>query len=185
MYSVRLVTLWDLVLLKMHPEVVRAAPLLAGLSRWEARKVVLLGRLRSLDPGQLAIRKGDAGNEMYLLVSGRARVYDTQADGAERTLAVFGPGATFGEMALLTDETRSANVVAEVPSEMLALDFQALERIRMRFPYTGAKVFRNLAHMLSDRLRHVTADLVGGGRHAIAGASLPSKLRNPAESEAT
>src|SRR4029453_2648772 len=94
MYSVRLVTLWDLVLLKMHPEVVRAAPLLAGLSRWEARKVVLLGRLRSLDPGQLAIRKGDAGNEMYLLVAGRGRVYDTEADGTPRTLAVFGPGAT-------------------------------------------------------------------------------------------
>jgi hydrophobe/amphiphile efflux-3 (HAE3) family protein len=184
MYSVRLVTLWDLVLLKMHPEVVRAAPLLAGLSRWEARKVVLLGRLRSLDPGQLAIRKGDPGSEMYLLVSGRARVYDTQADGTERTLAVFGPGATFGEMALLTHETRSANVVAEMPSEILVLDFQALERIRMRFPYTGAKVFRNLAHMLSDRLRHVTADLVGSGRHAIAGASFPSKVRGPAESEA-
>lgn len=168
MYSVRLVTLWDLVLLKMHPEIVRAAPLLAGLSRWEARKVVLLGRLRSLAPGQLAIRKGDTGTEMYMLVSGRARVYDTQADGTEKTLAVFEPGATFGEMALLTRETRSANVVADAPSEMLALDFQALERIRMRFPYTGAKVFRNLAHMLSDRLRRATADLVGGA-HPVVG----------------
>jgi CRP-like cAMP-binding protein len=35
-------------------------------------------------------------------------------------------------MALLTHETRSANVVAETPAEMLALDFEALERIRMR-----------------------------------------------------
>ena len=92
---------------------------------------------------------------------------------------MFEPGATFGEMALLTRETRSANVVAEAPSEMLALDFQALERIRMRFPYTGAKVFRNLAHMLSDRLRRVTEDLVGGGRHAIAGASLPLEASQP------
>jgi predicted RND superfamily exporter protein len=185
MHSVRLVTLWDLVVLKMHPDVVRRAPLLAGLSRWEARKVVLLGRLRSLAPGQLAIRKGEPGSEMYMLVSGRARAYDTQPDGTEKTLEVFEPGATFGEMALLTHETRSANVVAETPAEMLALDFEALERIRMRFPYTGAKVFRNLAHMLSDRLRRATADLVGGGRQAIAAPRLPPQLRGPAKSEAT
>ena len=180
MYSVRLVTLWDLVLLKMHPEVVRAAPLLAGLSRWEARKVVLLGRLRSLAPGQLAIRKGDAGTEMYMLVSGRARAYDTHSDGAEKTLAVFEPGATFGEMALLTRETRSANVVVEAPSEILALDYQALERIRMRFPYTGAKVFRNLAHMLSDRLRRATEDLVGSAHEHAVSAGLPAARHRPA-----
>ena len=118
---------------------------------------------------------------MYLLVSGRARAYDTQSDGTERTLSVFEPGATFGEMALLTHETRSANVVAETPSEILALDYQALERIRMRFPYTGAKVFRNLAHMLSDRLRRATGDLVGGARVRAVAPGLPSALRHPAE----
>ena len=186
MYSVRLVTLWDLVLLKMHPEVVRAAPLLAGLSRWEARKVVLLGRLRSARPRAAGHPQGRRRQRDVLAgVGAGARVRHAGGRDRARPWPCLGPGATFGEMALLTHETRSANVVAEVPSEMLALDFQALERIRMRFPYTGAKVFRNLAHMLSDRLRHVTADLVGGGRHAIAGASLPSKLRSPAESEAT
>ena len=173
MYSVRLVTLWDLVLLRMRPEVVRAAPLLAGLSRWEARKVVLLGRLQQLGAGQLAIRKGDAGTEMYMLVSGRARVFDTSVDGHEKTLAVLQPGAVFGEMGLLTQETRSANVVAEVPSEVLRLDFQALERIRRRFPYTGAKLFRNLARLLSDRLRHATADLVAEGRGAMVVVAPP------------
>jgi hypothetical protein len=63
MHSVRLVTLWDLVLLRMRPEVVRTAPLLAGLSQWEARKVVLLGKLEEVGAGQLAIRKGDTGTE--------------------------------------------------------------------------------------------------------------------------
>jgi CRP-like cAMP-binding protein len=180
MHSVRLVTLWDLVLLKMRPEVVRSAPLLAGLSQWEARKVVLLGKLRPLAPGQLAVRKGDPGTEMYMLVSGRARVYDTQPDGGERTLAVFGPGATFGEMGLLTHETRSANVVAEAPSELLELDLPALERIRMRFPYTGAKLFRNLAGMLSDRLRRVTEELVADHPEPIGAAAVPPARRDPA-----
>ncbi len=177
MYSVRLVTLWDLVLLKMRPEVMRAAPLLAGLSQWEARKVVLLGKLRTLGSGQFAIQKGETGTEMYMLVSGRARVCDTGPDGHEKTLAVLEPGAIFGEMGLLTRETRSANVVAEAPSEILQLDFAALERIRMRFPYTGAKLFRNLARMLSDRLRHATAELIAEGREPIV-VSVPPGLRD-------
>jgi CRP-like cAMP-binding protein len=75
-------------------------------------------------------------------------------------------------MGLLTRETRSANVVAETPSEILRLDFQALERIRTRFPYTGAKLFRNLARLLSDRLRRATADLVAEG------VAVPSGLRD-------
>ena len=118
---------------------------------------------------------------MLVLVSGRARAYDIQPDGTERMLAIFEPGATFGEMALLTQETRSANVVGETPAEVLALDFQALERIRMRFPYTGAKVFRNLAHMLSDRLRHTTEDLVGGARERAASSGRPALLHRSAE----
>jgi CRP-like cAMP-binding protein len=179
MYAVRLVTLWDLVLLRMQPEVVRAAPLLAGLSQWEARKVVLLGKLRALAVGQHAIRKGDSGTEMFMLVSGRARVYDTHPDGTERTLAVFEPGATFGEMGLLTRRTRSANVVAETPSEILELDLHALERIRKRFPYTGAKLFRNLAGMLSDRLRRATEDLVVERHEPVSGPADASAVRSP------
>jgi uncharacterized protein len=167
MYSVRLITLWDLVLVKMRPEVVRAAPLFAGLSRWEARKVVLLGTLRPLAPGQLAVRKGETGTEMYMLVSGRVRVFDIDADGHERTLVRLEPGAVFGEIALLTRGVRSVNVVAEMESEILRLDFPALERIRLRFPYTGAKLFRNLARMLSDRLRRVTDELIEQGGPAL------------------
>ena len=57
---------------------------------------------------------------------------------------------------------------------MLELDFQALERIRMRFPYTGATLPRNLARMLSERLRLATRELVEPG-----GASSPPSFRDP------
>ena len=77
-------------------------------------------------------------------------------------------------MGLLTRETRSANVVAEAPSEILQLDFQALERIRTRFPYTGGKLFRNLARLLSDRVRRVTEELIGeNGEPMAAALNLP------------
>lgn len=163
MYSTRLVTLWDMVLLKMNPELVRSAPLFAGLSTWEARKVVLLGQLKTTPAGTLVIQKGDAGDDMYMVITGRMRAFDRQPDGGEKVLAEFPPGAVFGEMAVVSRETRSAYVVAVEDTEILRLDFAALERIRRRFPYTGAKLFRNLAHILAGRLRQTTDALVGHG----------------------
>jgi hypothetical protein len=44
--------------------------------------------------------------------------------------------------------------------ELFRLDFVAVERLRRRFPFTGAKLFRNLAAILSERLRERTTALV-------------------------
>lgn len=163
MVSTRLVTLWDMVMLKMDPDVVRSAPLLRGLNLWEARKVVLLGVLESLEPGEYAVRKGETGTAMYMVVSGRLRACDVGADGRERTLSHLTPGMVFGEVALVGEGTRIAHVIAESPSEVLALDFKSLEGIRKRFPFTGAKLFRNVAAILGERLKDTTAALMRTG----------------------
>jgi uncharacterized protein len=162
MYSTRLVTLWDLIQTRMDPAVVRTAPLLLGLTRWEARKVVVLGRLDVVAAGADVVQKGERGTEMYMVVSGRVRVSDRLPDGTEKVLAQLEPGAVFGEMALVSQEPRSAWVVAETSAEVLRLDLEAFERIRPRFPFTGAKLFRNLARVLALHRRHTTAMLVEG-----------------------
>jgi predicted RND superfamily exporter protein len=170
MYSVRLVTLWDVLMLKMSRSLVRTAPLFQDLSTWEARKVVLLGRLQAASPGELVIQQGESGTDLYMLITGRARVFDRQPDGRETVLTVLEPGAVFGEIGLVTGEVRTASVVAETPVEVLRLDLEALDRIRRRFPYTSAKLFRNLARVLSERLRRVTAALVEERQAAGRGA---------------
>jgi hypothetical protein len=161
MGTMRLVTLWDMLLLKMNVDLIRRAPLFEGLSRWEARKIVLLGKLEAVAAGDLVLRKGETGDEMYMVITGCLRVFDRRPDGREAVLAELTPGAVFGEMALVTREVRSASVMAATNADVLRLDFAALERIRRRFPYTGAKLFRNLAHVLADRLRRTTGALVG------------------------
>jgi hypothetical protein len=179
MSSTQLVTLWNMVLLKMNPELVRRAPLFSGLSQWEARKVVLLGMLRLLVPGEYAIRRGEQGRELYMVVTGRLVVTDREMDGTERTLAIMEPGGVFGETGVVADAYRTFSARAEVPSEVLRLDFDAFERLRKRFPYTAAKVFRNLAAILSERLQDTTtAMLYLTGAQSIT----PGKPEGPAVS---
>ena len=160
MSSTQLVTVWNMVMLKMNPELVRRAPLFEGLSQWEARKVVLMGMLQPLKPGEYAIRRGDQGRELFMVVTGRVVVTDVDLDAAERTLAIVEPGGVFGESGVVADAYRTSSARAEIPSEVLRLDFDAFERLRKRFPYTAAKVFRNLAKLLSERLQDTTTAML-------------------------
>jgi predicted RND superfamily exporter protein len=157
MHSTRLVTLWNILNVKMRRDVVRHAPLLRGLSRWEARKLVLLGGLRTLHPGEYLVRKGESGNELYMVVSGRLRVFDVDAEGREVTFSELESTAVVGEVAVLGDGVRSAHVVAQGEAEVLVISDIALERIQRRFPFTAAKLYRNIAGVLSVRLRDQTA----------------------------
>ena len=167
--STRLVTVWDLLLVRMNPELVKHAPLFHGLSRWEARKVVLTGMLQSLAPGEYAMRRGQHGRQLYMVVSGRLIVFDVDLNGDERTLAIVDPGGVFGETGVSADGYRAFSARAEAPSEILQLDFDSLERLRKRFPFTAAKVFRNLARILTERLQDTTTAMMflsSAGVHA-------------------
>lgn len=157
MHSTRLVTLWNVLNVKMRRDVVRNAPLLRDLSTWEARKLVLLGGLRTLRAGEYLVRKGDFGRELYMVVSGTLRAFDVDAAGREVTFRNLESSAVIGEVAVLGDGVRSAHVVAETESEVLVLSDVALERIQRRFPFTAAKLYRNIASVLSERLRDQTS----------------------------
>jgi uncharacterized protein len=156
MHSTRLVTLWNVLNVKMARDVVRSAPLLRGLSTWEARKIVLLGGLRTLPAGEHLVRKGETGRELYMVVSGHLRAYDVDTAGGEVTFGTHGSAAMLGEVAVLGDGVRSANLVAESEAEVLVISDAALDRIQRRFPFTAAKLYRNIATVLSQRLRDQT-----------------------------
>jgi putative peptide zinc metalloprotease protein len=83
----------------------------------------LAARLERLEvsTGETIIRQGEAGEECYVLRSGRVEVLAMGAQGDERILATLDPGSLFGEAALLTDGPRNATVRAIEPCTLLAL----------------------------------------------------------------
>jgi predicted acylesterase/phospholipase RssA/CRP-like cAMP-binding protein len=95
--------------------------------------------------GEVLVREGDDPDSLYLVVFGRLRVAMTRADGTETVIAELGRGEIVGEMALLTNEPRSATVVAVRDSQVLRLPTDSYAELVQRHP---------------DALRQITTQVV-------------------------
>jgi hypothetical protein len=155
--STTVITLWDLLYVKLGPRPHREIPLFEGLRPLQARIVVLMGRLRSAAPGEFITQRGEMKQELYVLLGGRVGVRREDGHLAIRTLS---RGDVLGEMGLVRRRPRSADVVALEQTEYLVLDRDFLTRIERRHPRIAARVFLNLTRILSDRLESTTDQLV-------------------------
>ncbi len=98
--------------------------------------------------GQVIIHEGDQGDSFFQIISGLTRVFRTSEDGVEVTLATIGPGESFGEMALLTGEPRSASVETLESSGVLVISKQSFDQLAAENPEFSLA----LSRVLSSRL---------------------------------
>jgi predicted RND superfamily exporter protein len=153
--TTKIITIWDLLGVKLGNDPARTIPLFAGLRPAQARIVVLMGEMRRFASGDTIVRRGDQGREMFVIIRGVTEVW-AGSDHDRKLLAQHQRGDVFGEMALVRHNERSADVVAASDVELLAVDERFLERIQRRYPRIASKVFLNLTRILSDRLQSTT-----------------------------
>jgi len=148
----RIITLWDLLGVRLGQDPARTIRLFEGLRPSQARVVVLMGDLRRFSPGQAVVRQGERGDEMYVIIQGVAEVW-LSANGDRRQIANLKRGDVFGEMGFVSGNERTADVVAETDLEVLAVDEHFMQRIQRRYPRIASKVLLNLSRILSSRLQ--------------------------------
>ena len=91
----------------------KGSPLFHGLAPEEVDLALSYFQRRLYPQGKPIFYQGDLGQALYLVASGKVRLFRTHLGGQERTLALLGPGELFGEMSLLGEGERSASAVAE------------------------------------------------------------------------
>lgn len=155
----RIVTLWDLLFVKLGKDPHKTVRLFHGLRRAQARIAVLLGRLQTVPAGEAAVRQGELGEEMYVIINGRADVIVHGSDGRRRLVHKLERGDVFGEMGLVRRQQRTADIVAVEDLELLAVDQRFLERLQRRYPRIAATVFLNLTRILSDYVERTTKQI--------------------------
>jgi hydrophobe/amphiphile efflux-3 (HAE3) family protein len=160
---VEVVTLWDLLRLKLGKEPPEGIPLFKGLSRTQVHYVIMAGSLAKIDAGESLFHKGDLSDSMYVIISGAMDVVDPVTD--RETGETFGnpvlinqlkTGDVLGEMGFLRSVPRSATVIATQPVELLKINRKMIKRLQWLYPPTAHKFFFNLMTLICDRLDRLT-----------------------------
>jgi CRP-like cAMP-binding protein len=119
-------------------------PLFANLSAGERSTLAGLLGLERVSAGEPVVTQGERGEALYLVHRGRLEVVVGDENG-ERQVNTLYEGDYFGEMALLTDEPRTATVRAMVPSELFTLKRPVFEWLVDREPEIGRLVAATVA----------------------------------------
>src|SRR3979490_2714321 len=101
-------------------EVLGRVPVFSTLELADLERIAELAVPRQFEPGQAVFREGDQSDTCYIVREGHARAIRSHGDGRTITLATFGPGDIFGELAMFEDERRSATVEAIEPTSVVA-----------------------------------------------------------------
>lgn len=111
-----------------------------------------------LPAGGVLMRQGDPGDAMYMLASGRLRVTIADGDGGQRVVREITRGQVVGEMSLVTDEPRSATLVAMRDSVLARLARPAFDRLFRQHPAVSMALTRQIVARLQSQGRGARPD---------------------------
>jgi CRP-like cAMP-binding protein len=130
-------------------EALASTPLFAGLSQEALGSLVQQLTLVHLGRGEVLFHEGDPGDALYVIVEGEVSV---SAEGPPRVeMARMGAGAFIGEVALMTDQPRSATVTATLDAELLRIDRKTLATVLATHGEVLSAVLRFVRDRLVDR----------------------------------
>ncbi len=131
-------------------ELLARVPVFSTLQEGDLEQIAQLAVPRSFDAGQVVLREGDRSDSCYIVQAGRARAVHEHGDGRTITLATFGPGDIFGELALFEDERRSATVEALGEMRVVAVLGPDMRRLITEHPQIAMRLLIGLGRRLRE-----------------------------------
>src|ERR687889_1101410 len=123
-------------------------PVFEALRPEDLEQVAAVAVPRAFAAGEVVFREGDDSDTCYVVRSGRARALREHGDGRQITLATFGPGDIFGELAMFDDERRSATVEAVDALDVLGIPGVDMRALLTRHPEIAVKLVIALGRRL-------------------------------------
>lgn len=145
-------------------------------------------RKHILSKDQILFNKGDEGNSLFAILSGRVKIFTQDNQGREVALNRVGTGEVIGEMALLDYEPRSASVIALEKTSVLELSREDFMDILRRQPDLALSVIRNLSSRLRQNTSYIEqiTDMsrrVAKGDYSFIGETQPAQTQQEEKSK--
>jgi CRP/FNR family transcriptional regulator, cyclic AMP receptor protein len=111
--------------------------------------------VKTFPKGAIVISEGDETQSLYIVLSGKVKIYLSDDEGKEIILATHGPDEYFGELALLEDAPRSASVMTMEPCKFLVLSKTDFKECLLEYPDIALHLLKELA----SRVRRLTENV--------------------------
>jgi CRP/FNR family transcriptional regulator, cyclic AMP receptor protein len=125
-------------------ELLKKVPLFSGCSKSELRELAKTADELDLRQGTVLTREGRLGREFFVLIDGTAEVTKKG-----KKIAQLGPGDWLGEIALITDQPRTATVTATTPVDVLVITDRRFRSVVETMPSIAMKVLASVGERLS------------------------------------
>jgi CRP/FNR family cyclic AMP-dependent transcriptional regulator len=134
-----------------HAQTLARVPIFSGLSEDELGFLVQRIVRRHFSPGELVFNEGDTCSGMYVVVSGRVRIYKSSTTGREHVLSFEGPGSSIAELPVFDGGNYPASATAVDQSSLLFISKQDFHALCLAHPQVALKVLQ----VVGARLRRL------------------------------
>ena len=133
----------------------KAVPFFTQLNDRELDVVRAVATEKTYPKNAVVLTEGEMGDSLYMIQSGKVKVFIGDEDGREIILKILGPGDFFGEMAMIDKQPRSASVNTSEASTFLVLTHAAFEKCVEQSPRIANMVMRILAQRVREADRKI------------------------------
>ena len=133
---------------KDHVSCIEHVPIFTSLSYEERMEIVEIASSRSFEKGETVYRAGDEGGTLFVLYTGRAKLFRLNANGKEQVLRVVEPGEFIGELSLFSSLPLADNAQVLEATTMCILQGKRLKELMVKYPSIAFKVMDELSRRL-------------------------------------
>ncbi|MDQ6982035.1 MAG: Crp/Fnr family transcriptional regulator [Mariprofundus sp.] len=134
-------------------DLLRKVPLFSELNENELESIAALASSIEILKKSIVVQEFEPGDSMYVILDGEVKVSTYSVDGREVVLALLGKGSFFGEMSLLDEEPRSANVTTMIDSKFANIRRRDLVPLLIDQPAISLKLLKETAARLRKTSR--------------------------------
>jgi CRP-like cAMP-binding protein len=155
-----------------HISCIDYVPIFTGLSREERMEIIEIASSRSFEKGETVYSAGDEGGTLFVLYTGRIKLYRLNASGKEQVLRVVEPGEFIGELSLFSSLPLTDNAQALEATTMCILQGERLKGLMAKYPSIAFKVMDELSRRLEKAENRIEDISLSSVTKRVAGALL-------------
>ena len=137
-------------------ELLRELPVFAALTDEELQIVATICKTKTVPSGEFVFKEGSRGDDLFVVINGCVRIFTQITENVDKTLITLRNGGLFGEMAIISEDYRSASAQAMEETELVLINQNDFENLLKTELLAGRKILDAFVKILSDRLKKTT-----------------------------